>query len=81
VNDWLDQAVRRLAEATGQPPGDFALDQAAIDALLDLARVAAHDSGERTNAPLASYLVGLAHGRTPAAQLADLTREASGSGP
>ena len=34
-----------------------------MSALLDLARVAAHDSGDRTNAPLATYLVGLAAGR------------------
>jgi hypothetical protein len=27
---------------------------------LDLARIAAHTSGERTNAPLLSYLAGLA---------------------
>jgi hypothetical protein len=31
--------------------------------LLDLARVAAHDSGERTNAPLLCYLLGVAVGR------------------
>ena len=28
--------------------------------ILDLARIAAHDSGERTNAPLLCYLVGQA---------------------
>jgi hypothetical protein len=31
--------------------------------LLDLARVAAHDSGERTNAPLLCYVLGVAVGR------------------
>jgi hypothetical protein len=31
--------------------------------LLDLARIAAHDSGRRTNAPLLCYLVGLARAR------------------
>src|SRR4029078_13618661 len=31
--------------------------------LLELARLAAHDSGERINAPLLCYLVGLARGR------------------
>jgi hypothetical protein len=31
--------------------------------LLELARIAAHESGERTNAPLVCFLVGLAVGR------------------
>ncbi len=34
-----------------------------VEALLELARIAAHESGERTNAPLVCYLVGLARGR------------------
>jgi hypothetical protein len=34
-----------------------------MDELLELAREAAHGSGERTNAPLVCYLVGLAHAR------------------
>ena len=42
-----------------------------MDELLELARVAAHASGERTNAPLLCYLVGLAHGRH-GGDLADL---------
>jgi hypothetical protein len=34
-----------------------------VRTLLDLARVAAHDSGERTNAPLLCYVLGVAVGR------------------
>ena len=34
--------------------------------LLDLARAAAHDSGQRTNAPLLCYLVGLAAAKSAA---------------
>ena len=34
--------------------------------LLDLARAAAHDSGQRTNAPLICYLVGLAAAKSGA---------------
>ena len=34
--------------------------------LLDLARAAAHDSGQRTNAPLLCYLVGLAAAKSGA---------------
>ncbi len=42
--------------------------------VLDLARIAAHDSGERTNAPLLCYLVGRAQGKAPLDTLADAVR-------
>ncbi len=45
--------------------------------LLDLARIAAHNSGERTNAPLLCYLVGRAQGNTPLDDLADAVRSSS----
>ena len=63
MHEWLVDASRRLAAEVGDAPGDYALTQADIDEILELARVAAHESGERINAPLLSYLVGLAHGR------------------
>jgi hypothetical protein len=63
VDEWLREARDRLAEASGESPESFELSQAEIDDLLELARVAAHDSGERINAPLLCYLVGLARGR------------------
>jgi len=63
VHEWLEQARARLADAVGAPPGDYDLTQEEIDELLELARVAAHESGERTNAPLLCYLAGLARGR------------------
>jgi hypothetical protein len=66
VDDWLSDARDRLAEASGESPESLGLSQAEIDELLELARVAAHDSGERINAPLLCYLVGLARGRTGA---------------
>jgi Domain of unknown function (DUF6457) len=66
VDDWLSDARDRLAEASGEGPENLGLSQAEIDELLELARVAAHDSGERINAPLLCYLVGLARGRTGA---------------
>jgi Domain of unknown function (DUF6457) len=64
VDDWLSAARDRLAAAAGEEPSALALSQAEIDELLELARIAAHDSGERINAPLLCYLVGLARGRT-----------------
>ncbi len=63
VDPWLQAAVERLARETGSDAAEYELDQTAIDDLLDLARIAAHESGERTNAPLVCYLVGLARGR------------------
>jgi hypothetical protein len=42
------------------------LTQADTDEVLELARIAAHESGERINAPLLCYLVGVAHGKTGA---------------
>jgi hypothetical protein len=43
--------------------------------LLDLARVAAHDGGERTNAPLLCYLLGRAGGELDT--LAEIVRSTS----
>jgi hypothetical protein len=64
VDDWLSAARDRLAAAAGEEPAALALSQSEIDELLELARIAAHESGERINAPLLCYLVGLARGRT-----------------
>ena len=63
MDEWLSQARDRLAAAVGDEPSRYDLNQEEVDELLELARVAAHESGERTNAPLLCYLVGLAHGR------------------
>jgi hypothetical protein len=66
VDEWLREARDRLAEGAGQSPESLDLSQGEIDELLELARIAAHDSGERINAPLLCYLVGLARGRAGA---------------
>ena len=63
MDEWLREARDRLAEGAGQSPESLDLSQGEIDELLELARIAAHDSGERINAPLLCYLVGLARGR------------------
>lgn len=60
MDDWLEGARSRLAEASGLPPDELELDDEDAARLLDLARIAAHESGERTNAPLLCYLVGVA---------------------
>ena len=56
VDAWLQSARDKIV-------ADVELSAADVRTLLDLARVAAHDSGERTNAPLLCYLVGVAVGR------------------
>ena len=63
MDEWLSNARDRLARATGEDASALELDQADVDELLELARIAAHESGERINAPLLCYLVGLAHAR------------------
>jgi uncharacterized protein DUF6457 len=74
--DWLESSRKSLAEAVGAAAADYELGPGEIERLLELARVAAHDSGDRTNAPLVSYLVGLAHGRNPERSLDELVAAA-----
>ena len=63
MDDWLEEARDRLAAESGEDAAGLDLSQGEIDELLELARIAAHESGERINAPLVCYLVGLVHGR------------------
>jgi hypothetical protein len=56
VDPWLQAACDKIAPGLELSPAD-------VRTLLDLARVAAHDSGERTNAPLLCYVLGVAVGR------------------
>jgi hypothetical protein len=62
VDPWLSNARDAIAAASGVDPSDLELSDADTRTLLDLARIAAHASGERTNAPLLCYLVGRAQG-------------------
>jgi hypothetical protein len=72
MNEWLEEAAARLAEAVGDDPATYALSAEEQRLLLELARVAAHESGARTNAPLLTYLAGVARGRHPERPLAEL---------
>ena len=78
MHEWLVSARDRLAGSVDATPAELSLSERQIAQLLELARVAAHDSGERPNAPLATYLVGLSHGRHPDRSLADLIEVAAG---
>ena len=56
MDPWLQAATDKVAP-------ELELSAADVRTLLDLARVAAHDSGDRTNAPLLCYVLGVAVGR------------------
>jgi hypothetical protein len=71
MDEWLTAARDRVAPAAGLEPSSLQLTQEEVDEILELARVAAHESGERINAPLLCYLVGVAHARR-GGDLADL---------
>jgi uncharacterized protein DUF6457 len=78
VDPWLTDAADTLAREAGVPRELLKLDDQSIATLLDLARIAAHESGERTNAPLLCYVLGLsAGGAKGLEELADAVRRSS----
>jgi hypothetical protein len=77
VDPWLTQARDAVAAAAGVPASELALSDEEAGVLLDLARVAAHESGERTNAPLLCYLVGRAQRGADLQTLAAAVRSTS----
>jgi Domain of unknown function (DUF6457) len=60
MDAWLSQARDVLAREAGLDPTELELSADEERTLLELARIAAHSSGERTNAPLLCYLAGVA---------------------
>jgi hypothetical protein len=72
MDDWL----RRVAAAVGS---DEELDGADADALLKIARIAAHDSDDRRNAPLLCYLIGRMRSERPLDEILAEVRAASKS--
>jgi hypothetical protein len=77
MDQWLSDARDALAQTSGVPAERLELDDEAVRELLELARVAAHDSGERTNAPLLCYLVGRAQNGASVDELADAVRRST----
>jgi hypothetical protein len=78
MHEWLDDAQGRIAKLVGDDASDYALSDADADRLLALAGVAAHTSGERTNAPLVTFLTGFALGRHAERTLDEVARAAAG---
>jgi hypothetical protein len=70
MDDWLKQ----VASAIGS---DDALSDEDADALLKIARIAAHESGDRRNAPLLTYLIGRAHGDRQLNEILEAVRGSS----
>jgi hypothetical protein len=60
IDAWLTTARDAFARTSGLVPDGLTVDQHTEETVLDIARIAAHTSGVRTNAPLLSYLAGLA---------------------
>jgi hypothetical protein len=78
--DWYDEMATELAAAAGLQLSDLALPDALRTEILDLARIASHDSGARINAPFLCYALGIAVGRgTPLDELARVVRLRSGA--
>ncbi|HEX6490093.1 MAG TPA: DUF6457 domain-containing protein [Gaiellaceae bacterium] len=77
MDEWLGQARDALAQASGLSAAELELADEDAAALLELARVAAHESGERTNAPLLCYLVGRAQAGASLDELAEAVRRST----
>ena len=70
----MDEWLHRVAAAIGS---DEELSDEDADALLKMARIAAHESGDRRNAPLLCYLVGRMHGTRPLDETLEVVRRSS----
>jgi hypothetical protein len=66
----MDAWLRAATDAIGG--GELSDDE--VRGLLDIARIAAHESGDRTNAPLLCYLIGRAQGERPLDELLEAIR-------
>jgi len=74
MDEWLSRARDALAEEAGVAPSELELDDATAGDLLDMARIAAHVSGDRRNAPLLCFLAGRASRDADVAALAERIR-------
>jgi hypothetical protein len=60
---WLADVTERIADTTALDATDLELSPDQIRELLDVARAASHESGERINAPLLCFVLGMVHAR------------------
>ena len=73
----MTKARDALAAVSGLPASQLDMNDEEIDTVLEIARIAAHDSGARTNAPLLCYLVGRAQAGHDLDDLADAVRRST----
>ena len=70
---WISDMTTRIADATDIPVALLAIESDDADLLLRLAGIAAHESGDRTNAPLLCHVLGRAVARgAPLDELANI---------
>jgi Domain of unknown function (DUF6457) len=72
VNEWLTRAAAAIGS-------DEQLSDEDAEALLKIARIAAHESDDRRNAPLLAYLIGRARGDRPLAEILEAVKTSSSS--
>ena len=78
---WLDDLTSRIAAAHGLDAASIGLVDGDAETLLDLAGIAAHSTGERTNAPLLCHVLGRARALgVPLDDLANTVRAAVDAG-
>jgi hypothetical protein len=70
----MDEWLQRVAGAVGS---DEELSEEDVDALLKIARIAAHESDDRRNAPLLAYLIGRSRGERPLDEILEAVRGSS----
>jgi hypothetical protein len=76
---WISDMTSRIAVSSGIDASVLAIDAADAEELLRLAGVAAHTSGDRTNAPLLCHVLGRAVARgAPLDSLARVVDDAAG---
>ena len=73
MDTWLEETA---AAATGVEPE---LSDEEADALLEIARIAAHTSGDRRNAPLLCYLLGRGRGDRSLAEILETLKQRQSS--
>ena len=70
---WISDMTTRIADATDIPVASLVIEADDADLLLRLAAIAAHESGDRTNAPLLCHVLGRAVASgTPLDELANI---------
>ncbi|MFN2613917.1 MAG: DUF6457 domain-containing protein [Actinomycetota bacterium] len=75
--EWLQSISRTLADRTATQT--ITLTPDAVRTLLDVARIASHTSGERINAPLLCYVLGMMDARgVPLEKTAAVIKETLG---